>query len=90
MCSGHGENIIDNMIAQNATYKLKSKGFIDAKTFVNKISAFEYDLGMITTVFNSATNKLEVGIYQTCEAFHIGYISSIKKKPTVNYIHHKL
>ena len=51
------------MVSYKAAKTIKSKGYFNAKVFLNKVNATEYDLGMITATYNCKTNKIEVGMY---------------------------
>ena len=85
LASGHGENLIETQLCAKSLRKLKKHGYIpDAGKFLAG-SDHEWDLGLVTMLYDSQKRKGSINIVQMADGFLYGFVSSDMQKPALQY-----
>ncbi|TNV72965.1 hypothetical protein FGO68_gene8128 [Halteria grandinella] len=91
LCTGHGENLIKDQVANRVACQLIQTGILDAKEFLQEIRYDKpYDLGIVAVQCNTQTQKVTVHIFQTCELLTVGWAleqgDMIKKRQLKSFV----
>ena len=85
LATGHGERLIERQLCRRALRKLKKHGFIpDVSKLIYEDSAEDnWDLGLITLIYDTETQKGNVNLIQTASGLLYGFIASYMDKPAL-------